>query len=129
MIPLSVLRLQVVQNTLPGSGKQVQLLQEPCLLPIHSVGTEDTGSECATIAQLQNQGGMSGDGSSLDGSRMGSPTVTQINPNLGSTGLEESTFAEVFCMFGTCFGSIKAQGGAQFDFFFSAAHLNTHGSP
>lgn len=57
-ITLAVLRLQVVQNSIPGFGKQIQLLQEPCLLPIHGVGTDDTGSELATIAQLKNKGGM-----------------------------------------------------------------------
>lgn len=58
VIALSVFRLQVVQNAIPGSGKQIQLLQERCLLPIHGVGTDDAGSECATIAQLSNQRGM-----------------------------------------------------------------------
>lgn len=51
-ITLRVFRLQVVQNTIPGFGKQVQLLEERCLLPIHGVGTDDAGSEFTTIAQL-----------------------------------------------------------------------------
>lgn len=51
-ITLSVFRLQVVQNSIPGSGKQIQLLQERCLLPIDGVGTDDAGSESATVAQL-----------------------------------------------------------------------------
>lgn len=51
-ITLGVFRLQVVQNSIPGSSKQIELLQEGCLLPIDGVGTDDAGSEGATIAQL-----------------------------------------------------------------------------
>lgn len=57
-IALGVFRLQVVQHIIPGFGKQIQVSQKHCLLPIYCVRTDDAGCEFATIAQLKYQGGM-----------------------------------------------------------------------
>lgn len=57
-IALCVFRLQVVQHTVMGFGRQIQVVKEHCFLPIYCVCTDDAGREFTTIAELKNQGGV-----------------------------------------------------------------------